>query len=378
MRKVMIVIPSMKKVAPITVIFNICKYIDKSSIQLFIYSLDKSKDNSTYYKGFKKYCKVITSTGKFYKDIFYIIQICRKNNIDILHANGFRPNIIVNLVKKFAALLKKNILTVSTIHSIENEDFILSRGKLKGTIGYRTNLYLYKKIDKIVAISNATKDYLLNTIKHNNIEVIYNGIDLELFSKNIRENNENGNFNIGAAAKLIPIKKINHLIEAINILVNKNNIKNLKVHIAGNGPMIKDLVKMAEDYNLKKYIEFYGHINNMVHFYNNIDCLVIPSMSEGFSLVSVEAQAMEIPVVASNVKGLNETIEDSKTGFLFEYGNISDLVNKLLLLINNPTLKKEMGKRAALRVKNRFSAQLMANKYMEVYKRLHEKSNSEY
>ncbi|MGX1902553.1 glycosyltransferase family 4 protein [Thermolongibacillus altinsuensis] len=376
MRKVMIIVPSMKKVAPITVVFNICKYIDKSSIQLFIYSLDKSTDNNTYYEEFKKYCKVITSTGRIYKDIFNILQICKKNNIDILHANGFRPNIIVNLVKKIAAVLKKNILTVSTIHSIENEDFILSRGKLKGTIGYKTNLYLYKNIDKIVAISNATKNYLLNTIKHKNIEVVYNGIDIELFSKKNKKNSEGVNFNIGAAAKLIPIKRINHLIEAINILVNENKVQNIKVHIAGDGPMIKDLVKMAEDYNVKKYIEFYGHVDNMAYFYNNIDCLVIPSMSEGFPLVSIEAQAMGIPVVASNVKGLNETIEDSKTGFLFEYGNISELVNKLLLLINNPTLKKEMGERAARRVKNRFSAQLMANKYMEVYKRLHEESYS--
>ena len=78
----------------------------------------------------------------------------------------------------------------------------------------------------------------------------------------------------------------------------------------------------------------------MVKFYSLIDCLVVPSRSESFGLSAVEAQALGIPVIASNIKGLNEVVLDKKTGLLFESGNEKDLAKKIMLIYENAKLKE--------------------------------------
>ena len=73
------------------------------------------------------------------------------------------------------------------------------------------------------------------------------------------------------------------------------------------------------------------------------DLVVMPSRSEGFGIVAIEAMAAGVPIVASRIDALSEVIKDGETGLLFKPGDDSDLAEKIILLIENPNLRKKLG-----------------------------------
>lgn len=362
MKKILIVVPSMKRVAPITIVRNVCKFINKDKIDLYLFSLDKEDDELTYYVDFAESCKKVFVAKSKFISLYEILNIVRQYKINIIHANGLRPNLLVFLIKQFI-----DVKTIANIHSEEDKDFLLSRGKIKGTLGYKLNLFLYKNFDSIVAVSKHTKNYLHSKIHHNNIKVIYNGIEVN--TKHYKNSKKKGsqNIKIGIAGKLIPIKRFEQMVETMNILVNKLGYNNIELLIAGSGPLESELIEMVNKYRLDDCVYFYGHLNNIDELYKSIDMLVIPSESEGFSLVSIEAQSFNVPVIVSNIGGLNETIVDGISGLKYEYGNLNELVEKILFLINKPDIRMEMGSAASKIVIEKFSAKHMANMYLKNY-----------
>ena len=128
-------------------------------------------------------------------------------------------------------------------------------------------------------------------------------------------------------------------IEALNNLKkNESNIEFIAI-ILGNdqGRKIykKKLVRLVEQYRLVNEIKFVDHLDLMPIAYEISDVIVSTSIEpEAFGRVSVEAQSMEKPIIASNIGGSNETIINNKTGFLFEAGNPRALSEKLSEILN--------------------------------------------
>ena len=92
---------------------------------------------------------------------------------------------------------------------------------------------------------------------------------------------------------------------------------------------------------------------------------------EAFGRVSVEAQSMEKPIIASNIGGSNETIIDEKTGFLYEAGNVKSLCNKILTTLNmDETLLKSIGKEGRKNIVQKFNVEKMCFSTYSEYKRL--------
>ena len=97
------------------------------------------------------------------------------------------------------------------------------------------------------------------------------------------------------------------------------------------------------------------------------DILALPSYREGFGSVIIEAAACGIPSVASRIYGLTDAIEDCKSGYLHEAGNVSDLTSKLMKLIENDKLRIEMGEYARARVVKFFSVERVVKCQIEFY-----------
>ena len=205
------------------------------------------------------------------------------------------------------------------------------------------------KIDLFIAVSEETKRLLIKNakIKNNKITILYNFIDLSKFNqdklksfdRNIERKKIDLNLEdyvIGFAGRLNKLKGCDILLKSITYV----KIPKFKVVIAGDGIEKKELEKLSENLNIIDKLSFLGYAENMVKFYSVIDCLVVPSRSESFGLSAVEAQALGIPVIASNIKGLNEVVLDKKTGLLFESGNEKDLAKKIMLIYENAKLKE--------------------------------------
>ena len=134
----------------------------------------------------------------------------------------------------------------------------------------------------------------------------------------------------------------------------------------------KKLERLVEQYNLTNDFRFIGKCEYMPAAYMLADIVISSSIEpEAFGRVSVEAQSMKKPIIASNIGGSNETIIDNKTGILFESGNAESLSKKINEILNLDTLTLElMGKEGRKNVINRFNIEKMClNTYSE-YKKL--------
>lgn len=156
--------------------------------------------------------------------------------------------------------------------------------------------------------------------------------------------------------RLIELKGIKYLIEAFQIVTK--TFPHLKLIIIGDGPERKKLESYVEELRIKKTIFFTGDLsrNKLGTYYKNSYVFVTPSIGiENSPLTILEAFSFGVPVVASNIGGIPELVKDGKTGYLFEPRNNQDLADKILKILNNPSLAKKMGK----------YAQALYNKYYD-------------
>jgi len=217
--------------------------------------------------------------------------------------------------------------------------------------------------------------------------VIFRGINTEYFdSDNLKKNSvsklrtlwqiEENSKVILLPGRLTSWKGQELFIEAISKFKKLNSDLNFTAVILGNdqGRTVykKKLERLVEQYNLTNDFRFIEKCEYMPAAYMLADIVISSSIEpEAFGRVSVEAQSMKKPIIASNIGGSNETIINNKTGILFESGNSDSLSKKINEIINLDTLTLElMGKEGRRNVINRFNIEKMClNTYSE-YKKL--------
>jgi glycosyltransferase involved in cell wall biosynthesis len=136
--------------------------------------------------------------------------------------------------------------------------------------------------------------------------------------------------------------------KGISTLLASAEMTRLRVRIAGDPSPMPELVKKAP-----ANVEFLGPLcrEDVETLYRSARFLVLPSLwFETFGLVAAEAMSHGVPVIASNMGGLTEVVDDGATGFLFEPGNPEDLANKMRVLWSDPALCRRMGQTAREKV----------------------------
>jgi glycosyltransferase involved in cell wall biosynthesis len=133
--------------------------------------------------------------------------------------------------------------------------------------------------------------------------------------------------------------------------------------IVGDGPLKKELQR---EFNSPSII-FTGIRNDIPDLYRCMDILVLPSLTEGFPMVILEAMASKLPVVATRV-GEVPLLINRENGILVEPGDVEGINQALLYLLRNRAIAKGMGQKGYQRVKDYFSSEKMARDYMGIYK----------
>ena len=206
-----------------------------------------------------------------------------------------------------------------------------------------------RKADYLFSTSHAMADEA-HLYTQKTIEVVPFGVDLSLFKPNSKATSDE--IVIGIVKTLELNYGIHFLIDAFQLLVNQLPNQQLKLIIAGSGSQELNLKKQVSDLGLTPFVEFTGYIanDNIASCFNRFDIAVIASLEESFGVSAVEAAACEKPVVATCVGGLIEVVVDKVTGLLCEPANSIDLAEKLILLIENPMLRDELGKNGRMHV----------------------------
>ncbi len=202
-----------------------------------------------------------------------------------------------------------------------------------------------KTVKKIIAVSESAKNQFPKL--KNKFEVVYNGVDISKFQPLVNQKNLKQK-NIGIIADLVPQKGHKTLIKAFNLIKEKNFFKLFIVGKPRDNTQWyeKELKNLVNKLKLNENIEFLGYCQDIPKILNKLDLLVVPSSSlfEACPMVILEAFACGVSVIGSNLGGTLELIEEGKTGFIFEANNEYDLAKKILLILNNSKLQREMKK----------------------------------
>lgn len=271
--------------------------------------------------------------------LFELKNIVEKNKIDVLHCHLFRSNVFGYLLKR---IWFPNINLI-----IHEHGGIGVREK-----GYSLSLRLMNdKVDKYIAVSKSISKSLVDysNITSDKISVLYNFVNLEKYSQNNIKNEQREqrtkfgfheyDFVVGFAGRLVARKGWQDFLKAAYLLKNQ---KNIKFAIAGEGEDKQQMLLLIKKLQLQDSVKYLGHVSNMVEFYSKLDCFVMPSHVEPMGLTQLEAQAMGVPVLASNVEGLREVVNDKADCLLFEKGISEDLVKKIKLLVSSLELRQKL------------------------------------
>jgi len=196
------------------------------------------------------------------------------------------------------------------------------------------------------------------------MEVVYNGIDLDKFSYDRPKFNydSRSDINLIMVASFSQQKDQITLIRSLQMLPEK-----FKLHFAGNGPQLERAKDLAKDLGISNRIFFLGNRKDIPDLLKSMDIFILSSNWEGFGLVTVEAMASGLPVVASNITGLSEVVMGY--GKLFEKGNEKELSEMIFEIAKNSELYKELSKKSVERAKC-FSMNRMVNEYINIYEYL--------
>jgi glycosyltransferase involved in cell wall biosynthesis len=193
----------------------------------------------------------------------------------------------------------------------------------------------------VIALSEDMKRKMNSICKREDIAILPNGIELDKF-KNIylqKQRNDKTKRTIIFVGTLRPVKGVGYLIKAMSIIHEKLPDTNLL--IVGDGPDRDKIESLVRELNLQDCVRFAGKVSNeeIPEYMSKADVFALPSLSEGFGIVNIEAMASGLPIVTTNVGGLPEIIINGENGFLVEPKNPEALAEKILFILNNNDLK---------------------------------------
>lgn len=333
-----------------TVILNLCNgFYDDKNIDIILCTSGGELEAKLNNKNIK-HIKINDISEKSFSNFLSIFKTIRKvvknEKIDIIHSHHRLLTIIANFVT-----LGMRTKVIHTAHYMSKEN--------------RLGFLLGKNI---IAVGENVKWNLIEKSKVNKekISVIYNGIDLIKFKKNNIINYKDSNkINILSINRLSYEKGVDVLLYSIAIVVKE--IKNIKVTIIGDGKERDKLKKIAEELNICDYIEFIGFKNNVLEYINQCDFVVSTSRTEGLPITPLEVFSQSKAIVATNVGGVKEVIEDGVNGVLVTNENYTEIADAIILLIKNNNLREKLGKNGYKTVHEKFSKEVMVNKYKEYY-----------
>lgn len=212
--------------------------------------------------------------------------------------------------------------------------------------------------DKIFCDSQKVQQELVGQLcpDKRRVEMIpIGGINLDKYRYS--EKKESTAIKIGTTGMLLKQKGYDCLLEAASIIIKKR--PNVKFSIAGDGAEFQNLQDMIHHLNLSENVKLIGFQDNIPQFLATLDLYIQPSRWEGLCITVIEAMACGLPVVASNVGGIPESVIDGQNGFLIEANTPSLLAEKTVQLIDNPGLRFSMGRKGRKLAEEKYSLQKM-------------------
>jgi len=265
-----------------------------------------------------------------------------ERGVRIVHSHDFKADAYALLLKR----LLPGLRIVSTVHG-----FIALSPKSRL---YRwLNKRILRVFDRVFVVSPAMRELFPEPFRPR-LEVLSNGLDTEYWQAARRLPRQPGEpLLVGFAGRISPEKGWREFVEVARRVSRRAGESRFRV--AGDGPRLDDMRALADKLGLAGRFEFLGAVEDMRGFYQNLDLLLAPSWTEGLPMAQMEAGAMGLPVVATDVGGVSGLVEHGRSGLLASAGDVSALADHVLFLERDPQAAAAMGLHARHIVEERYS-----------------------
>jgi N-acetyl-alpha-D-glucosaminyl L-malate synthase BshA len=162
-----------------------------------------------------------------------------------------------------------------------------------------------------------------------------------------------------------PVKRVEAVVDIFRLIRHRVRARLILV---GDGPDRSGVEQRVADWGLTDAVTFAGEQQNLVPWLSVADLFLLPSAQESFGLAALEAMACEVPVVASNVGGLPEIVEDGVTGFVSPPDAVDAMAERSIALLTDPALHVRIARAAADMVRQRYTTDLVVPLYEEAYR----------
>jgi len=231
--------------------------------------------------------------------------------------------------------------------------------------------FVLNRADGVIALSKREKDYLGKSRrkKLDNVYLIRNGIDTDIFKKSGAEKKrKNARFSILYVGQLIPLKGIDILLKAVNII---SHMKQVELWLVYQNAMYEEYYKkMAIDLGIIDSVKFIGFVSSidLPKLYQTADVFVLPSYAESLPSTIIEAMLCGTPIIATNVGGIPEQI--SGVGKMICPGNVDQLVAAINEVEYNIDHFRRLATEAIPICQRKFCVDAMIKRHIQVYRRL--------
>lgn len=297
------------------------------------------------------------------RQVSRIARIIHSFEPDVVHSHQYTPFLYGSLACLWAGLG----CVLFTEHGRHFPDLVGWKRRM-------VNRFLAPRTAHVTAVCEFTRERLvrLEGMSSRQIEVVYNGIDLSRFEERIDRGEARRRLGLPNDAAVIvqvgtfrSVKDHPTALRAFQTVIAAE--PSTMLVFAGQGPDLPVCRKLAARLDLNGNITFLGQRSDIVEILAAADIMLLTSVSEAHSLALLEGMAAALPVVATNVGGIPETVIDNETALLVPPGDPDATATAMLTLLRQPALRKRMGEAGCTRVREYFSQTAMHKRYMEIY-----------
>jgi glycosyltransferase involved in cell wall biosynthesis len=298
----------------------------------------------------------IEERGKFDPRVLRALrQIVVRHDINLIHGHDHKSDLFAYLLRRW--LWRRQLTVVSTAHA-----WVMLG--LKGELYRRLDLSLMRRFDHLIAVSHATKDEMVDAgVPASLISVIHNGIDTEAWSPRRTVGTLRDELRLGQAfpvigyvGRIMPEKDLATWLRAAALLARK--FPSARFVLAGEGKdsaTCNQLKQLAAELGIADRTYFLGYRSDLLPVYAAFDIFVLSSRREGLPNSILEAMALGLPVVTTDVAGARELVVDGQTGYVRPQGDARGMARAIIALAENERLRRHMSRSGRERIEREFS-----------------------
>ncbi|CAN5118287.1 N-acetyl-alpha-D-glucosaminyl L-malate synthase BshA [soil metagenome] len=299
--------------------------------------------------------------------------VARAEKLDLLHVHYAIPHSISAILARESIKQKRYVPVITTLHGTDITLVGADRSYLPIT------RYGLQQSDGVTAVSKFLKQATIETFDFDEIEVIPNFI-CEKHYRRLEDSPLRGEHSPNGERLLVHVsnfRAVKRPADCVEILAKVRTAgENARLLMVGDGPELSAVAYRAEQLGMNGSVVFVGKQANISDYLGIADVFLLPSELESFGLAALEAQACEVPVIATRIGGIPEVVNDGESGFLSDVGDVEKMSQDTLVLLRDEGLRRTFGEKGRELAVQRYSTSKIIPQYIAFYEKIVQKAKS--